>query len=349
MHKRVILDSGAFSVWTKGITIDLDAYIAFCRKHPYISYYVNLDVIPGKPNDAHSLRFGAIDKACEQGWENYVHMTKRMPLQKVIPVFHQGESLRWLKRYVDYGCSYIGISPANDRTTHDKIQWLKEVRKEIGDKEGNPIVRTHGFAVTSLRLMKFWKWHSVDSASWRRTAAYGNIWVPFLCKGQYDYTRSPIVLAISLQSPDRGRHNQHLDSCSPIIRKYILKYIQDELRLSLGVNSIFQADASYQLRDDEFWKDKKKREAFRIKKLGLTNDFGMRGLALISYIQRMELKVPVRHIYFAGASTGSPSNRYRINNRLFSYNELGLHPITTSIDEFAWYEKQLQCQKGIDT
>ena len=138
-----MLDSGAFSVWNKGISIDLDAYITYCLKHPYIAYYVNLDVIPGSVSDMASLSSGAISKACEEGWKNYLTMLKKLPIGKVIPVFHQGDDYKWIKKYIDHGCTYIGISPSNDRTTKQKVAWLKEVQQHIGDKKGNPIIRTH--------------------------------------------------------------------------------------------------------------------------------------------------------------------------------------------------------------
>ena len=43
---NLFLDSGAYSAWSKGVTIDIDEYISFIKKNiKYITVYANLDVI----------------------------------------------------------------------------------------------------------------------------------------------------------------------------------------------------------------------------------------------------------------------------------------------------------------
>jgi len=41
-----------------------------------------------------------------------------------------------------------------------------------------PVIKTHGFAMTSWKLMCRWPWWSVDSATWIKLASYGWILVP---------------------------------------------------------------------------------------------------------------------------------------------------------------------------
>src|SRR5262245_30767441 len=48
---RLFLDSGAYSAWKKGETIDVRDYIKFVREaEPCLTVYANLDVIPGRPD-----------------------------------------------------------------------------------------------------------------------------------------------------------------------------------------------------------------------------------------------------------------------------------------------------------
>lgn len=195
-QNRLMLDSGAYTVWTKGDSIDLEEYIAFCRKHPDTSYYVNLDVIPGekgqkrfkwKPKGLLPQRvLPEVETACKKSWDNYLRMTKILPAKKVLPVFHQNEDFKWLEKYLDHGVKYIGISPENDRTALEKFQWLREVEK-ITVANGKPIVHMHGFGIASFRLLTQWPyWYSVDSTNWLRAAVLGLLYVPKKVKGEFD-------------------------------------------------------------------------------------------------------------------------------------------------------------------
>ena len=120
--KNIIIDSGAFSAWTKGEEVDLDKYISFCkelkesREGRENIYIVNLDVIPGswgkRPTQEQR------EEAAEQGWKNMEYMFSK----GIIPihVFHQHEDFKWLDKITNE-IEYLGISPAND-VTHSKQQ-----------------------------------------------------------------------------------------------------------------------------------------------------------------------------------------------------------------------------------
>ena len=69
----MFLDSGAFSAWTKGESIDIDAYARFCvRLQDKVEAIANLDVIPGEygrtPTDAE------VRASAEVGWNNYQYL-----------------------------------------------------------------------------------------------------------------------------------------------------------------------------------------------------------------------------------------------------------------------------------
>jgi len=164
----LIIDSGAFSAWTKGVVINLEKYIEFCKwvieqKPCDIVYFVNLDKIPGS--------FGVkptkddIEESAKVGLENYKVM-KSAGL-KVIPVFHQHEDFKWLKEMMKE-TDYIGISPANDVSVKKRIAWLRKVYTILGTD-----YKTHLFGFTAFEALKIFPCYSADSTSWLAPARYG--------------------------------------------------------------------------------------------------------------------------------------------------------------------------------
>lgn len=152
---NIIIDSGAFSVWNKGGKIDIDDYISFCKTLPEHYVFVNVDVIPETGSSSKE-----INRCAEEGFENYKYISSK--LKKVLPVYHYGEHLDILKRYMDY-TDYIGLSPAND--THEKVKrnYLKTCFNLTRDK-----VKTHGFGYSSHTGMLLFPFYSVDSISYKR-------------------------------------------------------------------------------------------------------------------------------------------------------------------------------------
>ena len=197
-----ILDSGAYSAWSRGVSIDLDAYIDFALKHRRnFDVIVNLDVIPASkgvpPTPAQ------VEASAEKSWENFIYIaSKGLP---TMPVFHQGERPLWLTKMLDYGVTYVGISPANDKTPSQRKVWLDDIFGRIVDKDGWPIVKTHGFGITSVPLLFRYPWYSVDSVSWLLFGAYGQILCPMPNRTLTgpDWTKSPMVVKVSSRGVDR--------------------------------------------------------------------------------------------------------------------------------------------------
>lgn len=177
--ENLIIDSGAFSVWTLGEYIDIDKYIRYCKdiftlltKNKSL-HFVNLDVLPGKfgirPTKEEAW------ESAKQGWANMEYMENEG--LKVIPVFHQHEDFEWLEKMMKH-TNYVGISPANDVSQQSKNNWLRKVFNITQDK-----VKTHGFAVTALKTILEFPFYSVDSSSWVTGARYGR--VPTFFQGRY--------------------------------------------------------------------------------------------------------------------------------------------------------------------
>lgn len=186
---ELILDSGAFTAWTKDVKIDIDEYIDFAKEYePKLAHIANLDVIPGKFGQKY-LSTAEIEESASKGWENYQYLLKYLPADKVMHIFHQGEDFKWLHKLVDSGASYIGISPANDKTSPIRAEWLKECMKIVCDEDGVPKVKFHGYAATSFKLMSRFPWTSADSGSWKMMSIYGNLFIPSkIVYGDFDWS-----------------------------------------------------------------------------------------------------------------------------------------------------------------
>jgi len=177
----LMLDSGAFSAWNKGVSIDLEDYLkkieSIKQHYPFRNLYpVNLDVIPGKQGD--KITQQQTEDSMLQGFKNYLWLKERGV--DSIHVFHEGESLKFLIDEIVPACGYIGVSPCNDSHLNQKIAWCKDVFTLLDER-----TKTHGFAVTSERLLELFPWTSVDSASWKLGANLGKV---YLSIGQLYYS-----------------------------------------------------------------------------------------------------------------------------------------------------------------
>lgn len=225
---NLILDSGAFSAWTKKTEISVEEYTDFCLKHlDHIEYIVNLDVIPGEPGH-YDISERELDRAASQGWAHYQYMCEHLPKEKIIPVFHQGEKFRWLKQMVE-ATEYLGLSPANDRSTYEKIMWLDECMQYVCDSEGMPKVKFHAFGVTSVRILRRYPWYSADSASWVMFSRYGTILLPHMSpKGEYIYGNAPITIQVTQRATSKERSTwEHYDNMPFEAKQNVRKYVHE--------------------------------------------------------------------------------------------------------------------------
>ena len=210
---NMLLDSGAFSAWTKGESIDIDSYIQYslsaiekARKHHKRLRVVNLDVIPGNPGSSTQLNkvsskknLDSLDKSAQIGFKNLLKM-KDAGITP-IHVFHQGEQFKWLEMMTEH-TDYIGVSPANDMSISARITWMESVFTYL---QNNHIhVKTHGFAVWMPQVLKTLPFTSTDAASWRIQAAWGGITYPIGGFANPDYSKSPSIIHISQKKSSKG-------------------------------------------------------------------------------------------------------------------------------------------------
>lgn len=183
---RLVVDSGAYSAWSRGKQFDMDEYINFMEDNKVLDvafWAAEADVIPGS--------FGVdptpeeVEAAPEKSWQNYLYMIERVSWpKKIVPIFHMGEDYKHLLRMLRYQFEdgdfipYIGISPRNDVHVNEKVQWYNATWKIIYDecaKLGREIPLTHNFGCTTISIMEQFPSMSSDSTSWVRGASFGNI------------------------------------------------------------------------------------------------------------------------------------------------------------------------------
>lgn len=156
----MIIDSGAFTVWNSGSTIDIEEYIAFCKKLNPNWTFINLDVIPKTGSTKKE-----IEVSVEKSKENFLYI--KTHLKNVLPVYHFGEKLDVLKWYMNH-TDYIGISPANDTAENVKREFLGGVFNLTRDKW-----KTHGLGYSSFPGLMMYPFYSIDSISYRRSRMGG--------------------------------------------------------------------------------------------------------------------------------------------------------------------------------
>ena len=151
------LDSGAYSAVRSGRPIKIDDYCRFIHDNrAWLTLYAAPDVItPGEP-----------DAGAEESWKNYEIMLSQG--LDPVPVFHFGEDIKWLRRYLDAGASYIALG-GTAIYSHMKtriLEWHDIAWQVLADQAGRPVVRVHAFGETDDRILRRFPWQSADSATW---------------------------------------------------------------------------------------------------------------------------------------------------------------------------------------
>jgi hypothetical protein len=218
------LDSGAFSAWSRGMKIDIDEYIAFIKANiERIEVYACLDAIPGAPG--RSATTTEREQAAETTWANYLYM-KQEGLDP-LPVFHYGEDFKYLERMLEYGCDYIGIGGLVGIPGPNRLAWLDRVFTRITDDRGFPIIKTHGFGMTSVPLIFRYPWWSVDSTTWIKITATGAIYLPALDKeGNFVFDQIPATISVSSRNPKQTNDGKHANTMSPAMRKVLDRWLE---------------------------------------------------------------------------------------------------------------------------
>jgi len=134
-----------------------------------------------------------------------------------LPCFHFGEDPRWLEHYIKK-YKYITLGGMVAQSTPQLKLWLDDIwERYLTDGAGRPIVKVHGFGLTTPELMRRYPWYSVDSSSWVQIARVGGMLL----------LPEARVINVSNQSPQRKVEGQHITTLPPILRKAVEQKLLD--------------------------------------------------------------------------------------------------------------------------
>lgn len=175
---KIMVDSGAFSMFTQGLKIDVESYLEFIDEiGDDVDAFVSVDHL----TDPKDVDFELADKT----WENYLYMRERIRPElrdKFIIVFHYGEDFKHLRRILEYRdedgkeIKYIGLGIALANNIKTRLDWLSKCNKVIAESS-NPNVKTHAFGVGVKSVLQHIPVTSTDATSWLKTAVFGQILV----------------------------------------------------------------------------------------------------------------------------------------------------------------------------
>lgn len=198
--RKVFLDSGAFSAFTKGVEVDLPKYCEYIKRNKDIIEHVDGTLLA-------SVLDGIGDPL--KTWQNQLAMEQLGV--RPLPCFHYGEDERYLEWYIA-NYDYITLGGMVPISTPQLKLWLDRIwEKYLTDGSGRPRIKVHGFGLTTVSLMERYPWYSVDSSSWVQIARVGGMLLMPEAR----------VINVSNHSPQRRVEGQHIDTLTPLQRQAV--------------------------------------------------------------------------------------------------------------------------------
>lgn len=181
---KLFIDSGAFTAWTKGVTINVEEYVQYINNiTEYLTLFGQVDTIAGTLDTVPTLK--EQEEASIKTWENYLYMyTHLKEPDKCVYTFHIGENYKYLKQALEWKNSkgehfkYMALGGTVGKPVQDKINWFKKVWTII-KSSSNPNVKVHAFGMTSFDVLKQFPFTSADSTSWIMTGSTGSIFTSY--------------------------------------------------------------------------------------------------------------------------------------------------------------------------
>lgn len=222
---KVFLDSGAFSAFTLGVTIDLPTYCEYIKR--------NMDLWRVEDGVVMCSVLDGIGDPLKT-WQNQLAMEALGA--KPLPCFHFGEDERYLEWYVQ-NYDYITIGGMVGKPREQLITWLDRIwGKYLVDGTGRAKLKVHAFGITAFTIMERYDWYSVDSSSWIQSAAFGNIVTP-------DWG----PLSVSDKSPRRHDAGQHASTLTQMEQDFVLATLEKQGFSYERLSTVYESRAAYNL------------------------------------------------------------------------------------------------------
>lgn len=154
----IIVDSGAFTAFTKGKTINRDAYVDWLISHqPIITHALSLDVIGDWQASA----------------ANHEYMLDRLPEGfPLLPAWHLGSPIPELHRLCET-YPYVAIGGCVPYARRPKVLMAHLIRAhQVAAEHGTNL---HGLGITGKVSLAELPWTSVDSSSYAMVHMFGQI------------------------------------------------------------------------------------------------------------------------------------------------------------------------------
>jgi len=180
---------------TKEFRTYLASYIEYlhAQASPY-TFYVTLDII-FQP---------------EATWEVYQEMRKNG--LRPLPVYHFGEDISYLKRYMR-DSPYVGLGGLGHESNRERYKSFADPAWDVlcdGDRRRKlPTHKVHGFAIGGYELISRYPWTSVDATTPLYFGRMGGILVPKFYGDRADYSGVPSQLSVTLRTGLNRRHVGH--------------------------------------------------------------------------------------------------------------------------------------------
>lgn len=224
-NAQVFLDSGAFSAYTLGVSIDLPTYCEYIKR--------NMDLWRVEDGVVMASVLDGIGDAL-QTYRNQLHMEALGA--KPLPCFHAGEDERYLEHYVK-NYEYITLGGMVGSSTKQLCIWLDRMwERYLTDGSGRPRLKVHGFGITAVPIVERYPWYSVDSSSWIQSAAFGSI---------IDPIHGPI--SVSEKSPSRHDAGQHVTTLTQVEQDYVLQMLEKNGFTYERLSTVYESRAAYNL------------------------------------------------------------------------------------------------------
>lgn len=186
----------------------VEGYCEWLKENKSIDWYVSVDVIFNP----------------ELSWKVLKYMEDKHGLSPM-PVVHWGTPLEWVRKHLKEGYDLLGLGGLGQEANKSRYRrWADEVYQLLCPLPKRlPVVRTHGFAMTSFDLLVRYPWWSVDSTSWVKMAAYGGVYIPRYNGGCFDFLKPPLVVCVSTVARKKGKaHFVHL---TETVRGDVLRWL----------------------------------------------------------------------------------------------------------------------------
>lgn len=145
----ILFDSGAFSLWRRGISIDIQEYCKYLTTHS-IEKYIVLDKIGSHAETMVNQKI----------MEDYG--------MNPIPVYHLNSPIENLYEICEK-YSYVCLGGTVGSNVSVRLKFFTEVFQHF------PNHKFHGLGLTDMRIVSKFPFYSVDSTTWLCAAKTGNI------------------------------------------------------------------------------------------------------------------------------------------------------------------------------